>query len=156
MIIEFNIKNQVLVSTNELYMPRPTRGGRSAYITKSPYARGIEEEIDRKLLELISDDIIKELSDELDDDQIAIKLMMNIELPEVDFFRVDSSNYLKFLEDRIKYRINVDDTRNVTVSSTKHINNDDKVWNTNVKLETYRLPFDIPEGRWSKKIKGGD
>lgn len=154
MIIEFDIPDIEIASTNEMYMPRPKRGknGRwTAYVTKTGEMRDFEEKVNPLLETLISDKVIKELQDELKNDiQRAIKLELTYYLPSYPFFTSDASNYVKTIEDRIKERINIDDVRNCKVVLEKRLSD---TLSTHVKLETYELDYIIPEDKWPKKIK---
>lgn len=152
MVIEFDLKDIALVSTNEMYMPRPCRGGRSAYLTKTPEMREFEEKIKDILDEELSEEIVNKLHEELSDPNIAMKLHLHSLLPSASFFKVDTSNVVKALEDCIKIKIDVDDTRNCEVLSTKELSDN---FSTHVTMETYKLGFEIPEDKWPKKVKKG-
>ena len=153
MKVSFELKDIELVSTNEMYMPRPCKGGRSAYLTKTSGMRKFEEKVKDILDEVFTDDIVNELTKELEDPQIAIRFHLHTRMPSESFFKVDSSNMIKALEDCIKVKIKIDDTRNCEVLSTKELIDSDL--EATVTMETYTLDFDIPEDLWPKKVKKG-
>ena len=153
MIIEFDIPDIEIASTNEMYMPRPKRGknGRwTAYVTKTNEMRDFEKKVSPLLESFIVDDTVKLLHDELEDKQKAIRLELTYYLPSFPFFTSDASNYVKTIEDRIKERIDIDDVRNCEVILRKVLSDN---LSTHVKLETYDLDYEIPEGKWPKKIR---
>ena len=153
MIIEFDIPDIEIASTNEMYMPRPKRGrnGRwTAYVTKTNEMREFEESVNPILESFIVDDTIKLLHEELEDKQKAIRLELTYYLPSFPFFTSDASNYVKTIEDRIKERIDIDDVRNCEVILRKVLSDN---LSTHVKIETYDLDYEIPEGKWPKKIR---
>ena len=153
MIIEFDIPDIEIASTNEMYMPRPrkTKNGRwTAYVTKTNEMREFEESVNPLLESFIVDDTVKLLHEELEDRQKAIRLELTYYLPSFPFFTSDASNYVKTIEDRIKERIDIDDVRNCEVILRKVLSDN---LSTHVKLETYDLDYEIPEGKWPKKIK---
>ena len=153
MKVSFELKDIELVSTNEMYMPRPKRGknGRwTAYVTKTNEMRDFEKKVSPLLESFIVDDTVKRLHDELEDKQKAIRLELTYYLPSFPFFTSDASNYVKTIEDRIKERIDIDDVRNCEVILRKVLSDN---LSTHVKLETYDLDYEIPEGKWPKKIR---
>ena len=153
MIIEFDIPDIEIASTNEMYMPRPKRGknGRwTAYVTKTNEMRDFEKKVSPLLESFIVDDTVKLLHEELEDRQKAIRLELTYYLPSFPFFTSDASNYVKTIEDRIKERIDIDDVRNCEVILRKVLSDN---LSTHVKLETYNLDYEIPEGKWPKKIR---
>lgn len=153
MVIDFDIPDIEIASTNEMYMPRPKRGrnGRwTAYVTKTGEMRDFEERVTPLLETLIPDETVEELVDDLKDVQRAIRLEFTYYLPPSPFFTSDASNYVKTIEDRIKERIGIDDVRNCEVVLRKVLS--DSV-STHVRLETYDLDYPIPEDRWPKKVR---
>ena len=153
MIIEFDIDDIEIASTNEMYMPRPKRtktGKWTAYVTKTNEMRQFEESVNPLLESFIQNDIIDELHKELEDKQKAIRLELTYYLPSFPFFTSDASNYVKTIEDRIKERIDIDDVRNCEVILRKVLSDN---LSTHIKLETYDLDYKIPENKWPKKIR---
>lgn len=153
MVIEFDVPDIEVASTNEMYMPRPKRGknGRmTAYVTKTKAMRDFEASVDPILLEHLTDDVVSELSAELSDIQKAIRLELTFYLPSKPFFTSDVSNYVKTIEDRIKERVDIDDVRNCEVILKKVLSDD---LSTHVRMSTYALDYEIPEDKWPKKIR---
>lgn len=153
MIIEFDIEGIEIASTNEMYMPRPRRtknGKWTAYVTKTNEMRAFEESVNPLLESFIQDDLVTQLHEELEDKQKAIRLELTYYLPSFPFFTSDASNYVKTIEDRIKERIDIDDVRNCEVILRKVLSDN---LLTHVKLETYELDYEVPEGKWPRRIR---
>lgn len=149
---EFDLIDVNIVSNNKMYMPRPTKGGRSAYITKTNELRKFEDTIDELLLRLIPDEVVKSFNNDVEDDQVILQVSFDFQMTETDFFIDDASNYIKVLEDAIKYRLNIDDTRNCKLEITKHISSEDH-WITHVIIETCESPQQLPTGKWVTHVK---
>lgn len=154
MRVDFDIDGVEVASTNEMYMPRPKRVGRrlTAYVTKTKALRDFEAMVDPMIARSLTDSVVTYLRRELADDGTAIRLTITYSLTSRAFFTSDVSNYVKTLEDRIKERLGVDDARNCEVHLDKVLS--DRV-TTHVRLETYRLPYEVPKGKWPKKVKKG-
>lgn len=125
MIINFEIKNPLLISTNEAYYHpvRKTKTGRyMSYVCKSESLKKLQEFYKEKLLEAISDKDVDNLRDDLESGITkGVVLELFVGMPEKEIFEHDSSNYIKALEDCIVNRIKIDDSRNHCVSIEKFI-----------------------------------
>lgn len=154
MVIEFDIVDVEIASTNEMYMPRPKRGknGRmTAYVTKTTKMRDFEKLSDPIIEEAITDEMVSELKNEFEDPRRVMRLDITYNLPSKAFFTSDTSNYVKTIEDRIKERLGVDDARNCEVNLRKVLSDS---LSTHIVIETYDLEGDIPN-KWPKKVKRG-
>lgn len=147
--IEFDAKI-ILISTNEMYMPGITKY-RKPYMMKTGNLRKFEDEIDGILEKEITDEEITQLKSDLVDPSVAIAISVDTGMDETDYFRCDTSNYIKALEDAIKYRLKVDDTRNVRLTLNKHLI-DENEWVSHIIIETYKLPYEVPD-KWLTDIK---
>ena len=133
------------VSNNDMYLPRPFRGGKSAYITKSTLLRKFQEAVQPLLVKHIPNELVDSLKEAMKNPQLAIHLGFVFGMPKKEFYKCDASNYVKSIEDMIKDRLKIDDSRNCSVSSRKFLS-DDK-WITNVVIEVYELEFEV-ESKW--------
>lgn len=147
--LELHLKDLQLISTNEMYIPRPTRK-HGAYLTKSPKYRKFEPSINEQLDKLDKDKLNKFINELNNDKQKAIRFIATFKIPQKKFFRSDCSNYIKAIEDCIKNKIGIDDSRNCEVLLNKVISEND-TWDTDIILEIYDLDFEVPD-KWSKKI----
>lgn len=143
MKFEFEIDGIKPVSTNDMYVPIPCKGGKKAYLTSSSELRKFHKAVEDLLQEYITDDEVIDLKEELTDRQKAIELSVVFELPSTEFFRKDTSNIVKALEDSIVNRIGVDDKRNCKVTLEKRISQDGEL-RMKVIFNTYELDFEIP------------
>lgn len=125
MTIKFEIKNPLLISTNDAYYHpvRKTKTGRyMSYVCKSESLKKLQEFYKEKLSEAISDEDIRNLKKDLETGvSKGIILELFIGMPEKEIFEHDSSNYIKALEDCIVNRIKIDDSRNHCVAIEKFI-----------------------------------
>lgn len=126
MVINFEIKNPLLISTNDAYYHpvRKTKTGRyMSYVCKSESLKKLQEFYKEKLSEAISDEDISNLKKDLESSGTpkGIVLELFVGMPEREIFEHDSSNYIKALEDCIVNRIKIDDSKNHYVSIEKFI-----------------------------------
>jgi hypothetical protein len=102
--------------------------------------------------ELISDEQIELIKEELKDYHVMIYLQLDVYMPYNSFYAADASNYIKAMEDSVKWRIKIDDARNKRVVVEKFISEDD-TWYVDVKLWTEEVSS-LTEDRWNNRIKG--
>ena len=146
--LEFNIDGITPVSTNEMYAY-----GRKT-VRKSTKYKAYETEVLLKVRPALIGDSIKEFRDCLSKDyRRAINVTYEFQVPKRTYFRVDTSNYIKAIEDIIKSFIDIDDSRNVKLSANKVLSKD-KLWHIHIKLQIYDLEYDIPKDKWTKTILG--
>lgn len=145
MYIKFNLPvDTELVSTNEMYTPLPCKGGKGAYKTKSAALRKFQEEMERILTEVISDNEVSALKSELENPKKVVFLSIKYGFDASKFFKEDSSNYIKAIEDCISNRLGVDDSRNCKVMVRKDLSDTNT---STVEIETYELEYELPEGK---------
>ena len=150
-LIKINLPEEIdLVSTNEMYVPHPYRGGKGAYLSKSGPLNKFQNQMHDVLNEVITDSEVNQIRKELENDQFAINLKIKYGLESSRFFSEDSSNYIKAVEDCLSQRLDIDDSRNVKVSIEKELTESQIV---SIEISTYRLPYDIPEGKKWKALK---
>lgn len=152
-MIEFEIEKINLVSTNDMYIPRPCKGGKHAYITRSTALKSLQAFMEKNLVEKLPDDVVTILNEELKDygDDFAIKLKVAFYLPSKNFKKEDTSNYIKALEDCITKRTGIDDCKNVELSLKKFLTENDYM-SVKVRLESYRISSELGEDWWIKTL----
>lgn len=123
MVIEFEIVNPKLISTNDMYMHpvKKCKNGRyTSYTCKAPYLKELQEFYQEKLGELIRDEDIEILKSEVSKD-VGVKLEIELGIPKLSIYANDASNFIKSLEDCVVNRIGIDDKYNLEVSISKRV-----------------------------------
>lgn len=148
--LEFEIKGIKPVSTNEMYSYGKKK------VRKSNKYKAFETEVFIQMREKIPDlennEKIKKFKERLKDYKLAIKGYFKFYIPKRSYFRADTSNFIKPVEDIVKNLIGIDDSRNVKIEADKYLS--DKEWNIEIRFEIYELEYEIPENKWSKDILG--
>lgn len=145
MVIEFEIDNPKLISTNEMYMHpvrKTKRGSYTSYVCKSPYLKEVQEFYKEVLSEKISDEAVMKLKSEVDsgNGNIGIVLTIHAGFPRKDLYEYDASNFIKALEDCIVNRTKIDDSKNLRVSISKDLfESENGDWKLYVKISTTSL-----------------
>ena len=147
MILVFDINDVDMVSTNNMYLPRPCNHGKHAYLTKSTYLKKfqglMEPLLDVKITKEQVDSIQRE-ADEYGDD-FAIRLWVKFYFTHGKYLREDTSNYIKALEDCITQRTGIDDRKHFELHLKKVEKEKDETLTARVWLETYRLSGEVDE-----------
>ena len=146
MMLEFAIHGIHPVSTNDMYLPRPCRGGKHAYLTSSSQLKKFHKEVEDLLQDLITDEQVEQLTEELSDRRKVIELSVVFLLGKSGFFGQDTSNIIKALEDSIVNRIHIDDKRNCRIILEKRLS-DDGEDHFLVKMGVYDIGHDL-EREW--------
>lgn len=150
MVIEFEIVNPKLISTNDMYMHpvKKCKNGRyTSYTCKAPYLKELQEFYQEKLGELIRDEDIEILKSEVSKD-VGVKLEIELGMPKLSIYANDASNFIKSLEDCVVNRIGVDDKYNLEVSIVKTIHESEidewilKVRISSVECKIYKFLTD--------------
>lgn len=136
----FVVKDIDLVSTNDMYLPRPMKGGKKAYLTKSGALRKFQDKMSDFLSKSLTDEVIHKFNESCEDRQSALKLTIDFHMDRSCFFSDDISNYIKALEDCISRRLGIDDVRNCELHLRKFYDNESYVY---VKIESYTLDFEL-------------
>lgn len=151
--LEFKLNGLKPVSTNEMY----SYGRR--IVRKSNKYRAFESEVIlqiRKESDILISGVIDKFKEELERNyRLAIKGIFKFYIPKRSYFRVDTSNYIKAMEDIIKNLIEIDDSRNVSIIADKYLSSD-KEWHIQIELEIFQLSYEIPKNKWSKNILGSN
>lgn len=145
MIIEFEIDNPKLISTNEMYMHpvrKTKRGSYTSYVCKSPYLKEVQEFYKDLLSKKISDEDVESLRLEIKEGNgdVGIELSIRAGFPRTDLYEYDASNFIKALEDCIVTRIKIDDSKNLKVSISKELfESDNGDWKLYVRINSTNL-----------------
>lgn len=103
-----------------LHNGKPTRI--STYKTKSKVYKDMERDVWKEMDKQLTPEDIKKYQDLLlSDQQLSVEVDVDFGFSEDGYFTRDTSNYIKSLEDAVKVRLGIDDSRHTKVSLTKHI-----------------------------------
>lgn len=146
-MLEIVIHEITPVSANDMYFV-PRKLGK---MIKTPHYRSFESSMKERLEELVTPESISEFMDKLDDPSFAINFTIDLFMPDDEFYRRDSSNYLKTVEDIVKNHIGIDDSRNKKVSAEKFISETGK-WKFVCKITAVQYE-DLNEAKWHKPAR---
>lgn len=138
------------VSTNEMYSYGRKTVRKSAKL--KAYTDSVLFQLKGKLKE---EDILSFQNCLKEDYRRAIYVDYIFSVPKRSYFRADTSNYPKALEDIIKNIIDIDDTRNVKLSAEKILSSD-KNWHITMTMQIYDLQYEIPADKWTNNILGSN
>lgn len=135
-------------STNDAYIPTAGKikmgnKRRSAYLRKSSWLQDWQDRVKETFDQgyFYTPDELREFSQSVLDNGHGLLFKLSVSMPRRSYgvsklCKRDASNYIKAVEDALYMNMNIDDTRNVRVESSKYYNNYDK-WV--IKAEVYRV-----------------
>lgn len=99
---------------------KPTRV--STYLTKSKVYKDMEKKVWEAMDEQLTDaDKQKYKALLVDNQQLSVEVEADFGFSEKGYFNRDTSNYIKSLEDAVKVKLGIDDSRHTKVFLTKHM-----------------------------------
>lgn len=148
-VIEFDVEDLQVVSVNDMYSVNRGRGRAIRRSSKyEQFSTNMKWQLRQKVPRKQIHNFIKTL---YGDKNLAVSLSIEVSIPKRSFFRSDCSNLIKSFEDVIKEDFELDDSRNCPVTISKRLSPDTK-WNTHVRLEIHKLPYEVKEDKWPRVL----
>lgn len=116
--LAFNIELDEVISENEYLKPRAMRRGGKicAWLYKPDYVKNYQENARSLIQEILGDNPILSKYRNLKSARLVI---LNVFGLKKNFLKRDVSNAVKLYEDALKQALGIDDSRNITMNSSK-------------------------------------
>lgn len=153
MSIEFKVVGIKPVSTNDMYMPRTKRTKKNRFVAisiKTNEYREFENLMKEQLGSQLDKDTLADFHSKMEDFRNEVTMELYLKMPLKNYYKSDSSNYFKTIEDCVKNSTKIDDSRNTTVISHKVINEDNPdEWEFDISLKVTRNESEMLEDKWN-------